>query len=348
MPPLPSSDLDDICEQTATLWEEVRGCDIFLTGGTGFFGCWLVESFLRANRQFGLGARLTVLTRSPDGFLRKCPHLAGATGLKLVTGDVRDFAFPEGEFPFVIHAATEAASMRLSKEEPMELLSTIIDGTRRVLDFAVARGAQKFLLTSSGAVYGKQPAEMSHVPESYAGRPDALNPANVYAEGKVMSEHMCALYARAHGLECKIARCWAFTGAHLPLDQHFAIGNFIRDAMAGAPIRIGGDGTPTRSYLYASDLAVWLWTILFRGPSMQSFNVGSGDAVTIRELAEAVAAAVRPGTLIEVAKAAVAGAAKSQYVPDVSLAEQLLGLRVTVPLGEAIRRTAGWYGSRES
>jgi nucleoside-diphosphate-sugar epimerase len=344
MSPLPLRDLDDICTQTEPIWEEARGCDTFLTGGTGFFGCWLVESFLRANVRFRLSARLTVLTRSPEAFLQKCPHLAGVECLRLVTGDIRDFTFPEGEFPFVIHAATEAATTRLAKEEPMELLSTIMDGTRRVLDFAVARGTRKFLLTSSGAVYGKQPAALSHVPESYAGGPDALNVGNAYGVGKVMSEHLCALYAKAHGLDCKIARCWAFTGAHLPLDQHFAIGNFIRDAIAGRPIRIGGDGTPTRSYLYASDLAAWLWTILFQGPSMQAFNVGSGEAVTIRELAEAVAAALRPGTVVEVATAAVAGAPLSQYVPDVSLAEKALGLRVTVPLEEAIRRTAEWYG----
>jgi nucleoside-diphosphate-sugar epimerase len=344
MPPLPLRDLDDICAQTEPIWEEARGRDIFLTGGTGFFGCWLVESFLRANTRFELGARLTVLTRSPEGFLRKCPHLAGVAGLRLVAGDIREFAFPEVEFPFVIHAATEAATTRLTKEDPMEMLSTIVDGTRRVLDFAVARGARKFLLTSSGAVYGKQPAELSHVPESYAGGPDALNAGNPYGVGKVMSEHLCALYAKVHGLECKIARCWAFTGAHLPLDQHFAIGNFIRDAMAGTTIRIGGDGTPTRSYLYASDLAVWLWTMLFRGPSMLAFNVGSGEAVTIRELAERVAAVLRPGTAVEVANAAVVGAARSQYVPDASLAERMLGLRVTVPLEEAIRRTAEWYG----
>jgi nucleoside-diphosphate-sugar epimerase len=344
MPPLPARDLDQICEQTAPLWEEARGSDIFLTGGTGFFGCWLVESFLHANQRLALNARLTVLTRSPESFLLKCPYLASVPGLKLVTGDIRAFAVPGGEFPFVIHAATEAASTRLAAEQPIELLSTIVDGTRHTLDFAVAHGAKKFLLTSSGAVYGKQPPDITHVPETYTGRPDPLNPASAYGEGKVMAEHLCALYAKVYGLDCKIARCWAFTGAYLPLDQHFAIGNFIRDAMAGVAIRIGGDGTPSRSYLYASDLAVWLWTILFRGPALQPFNVGSGEAVTIRELADSVAHALRPGTRIEVAQSAIPGAPQSRYVPDVTLAERLLGLKVTVPLADAIRKTAHWYG----
>jgi dTDP-glucose 4,6-dehydratase len=347
MPPLPSSDLDHICEQTSTLWEEARGSHLFLTGGTGFFGCWLVESFLRANQRFHLNAHLTVLTRSPEAFLRKCPHLAAAEGLTLVAGDVRTFAFPEGNFPFVIHAATEA-SVRQADEEPLEMLSTIVDGTRRTLDFAAARGARKFLLTSSGAVYGKQPPELSHVPENYRGRPDALSAANVYGEGKVMAEHLCAVYAKVYGIECKIARCWAFVGPHLPLDQHFAVGNFIRDAMNGGPIRIGGDGTPTRSYLYASDLAIWLWTMLFRAPSLDPFNIGSGDAMTIREIAQSVAETLNPSAAIEIAQEPKPGAPRSQYVPDVSKAECELRLKATVPLSEAIRRTAAWHHRSDS
>jgi dTDP-glucose 4,6-dehydratase len=342
MAPILPEDLNAICDQTAGLWDEARGCDIFLTGGTGFFGCWLVESFLSANERFGLKARLTVLTRSPGSFLQKCPHLAGMPALRLLEGDVRSFTFPEGEFPFVIHAATEA-SARQAAEEPLEMLSTIVNGTWRTLDFAAVRGTRKFLLTSSGAVYGKQPPEMSHVPESYAGRPDPLDPASVYGEGKVMAEHLCALHAKFHKLECKIARCWAFTGAHLPLDQHFAIGNFIRDCMAGGPVRIGGDGTPARSYLYASDLAVWLWTLLFRGPSLQPINVGSGHSVSIRELADKVVEVLQPGATVDVAQTPVPGAPRSRYVPDVTLAENLLGLRVTVRLEEAIRRTAAWH-----
>lgn len=342
MPRLPLRDLDHICENTAQVWEETRGRNIFLTGGTGFFGCWLVESFLHANRHFGLGARITVLTRSPEAFLAKCPWLNGEPSLILIPGDVRSFEFPEGEFPFVIHAATEA-SARQSAEEPIEMLTTILDGTRRTLDFAVARGTRKFLLTSSGAVYGKQPPTISHLPETFAGCTDHLQPGSVYGEGKRMAEHLCVQYAEVYGIECKIARCWAFAGPRLPLDQHFAIGNFIRDAMAGSPIRIAGDGTPTRSYLYASDLAIWLWTMLFRAPPLQPFNVGSGEAVTIRELAEAVAAALRPETQIEIALPA-AYTPRNQYVPDVSLAEKSLGLKPTISLKEAVRRTAEWHG----
>jgi dTDP-glucose 4,6-dehydratase len=234
-------------------------------------------------------------------------------------------------------------------EEPLEMLSTILAGTERTLKFAEVCGARKLLLTSSGAVYGRQPAEMTHVPESFAGAPDPLDAVSVYAEGKRASELMCAAYQktlRAQGreFEAKIARCWAFCGPHLALDMHFAIGNFIGDVMAGRAIAIGGDGTPRRSYLYGADLAIWLWTTLFRAPAMVAINVGSGRDVSILELAEMVAATLGAKTEITVAKQAVAGAAPSRYVPSVARAEELLGLRETVELEETIRRTAAWYG----
>lgn len=341
-------DLALIASATQGLWEELRGERVFLTGGTGFFGAWLVESFCHVNRELGLGARATLLTRDPERFRAKCPHLAADPAITLMAGDVRDFAFPEGRFGYVIHAATEA-SLKQSTEEPLEMLTTILAGTERTLKFAEHCGARKFLLTSSGAVYGRQPGDLPHVPETYPGAPDPLDPASVYSEGKRASELMCALYQKTlttKGLpfECKIARCWAFCGPHLPLDTHFAIGNFIGDVLAGRAISIGGDGTPRRSYLYAADLAVWLWTMLFRAPALVPINVGSDRDVSILELAQAVAAALDPKTEIRIAKQAVAGALPARYVPSVDRARELLGLRQTVGLEDSIRRTAAWYG----
>lgn len=336
------SDLELVAAGTQGLWEELRGQRLFITGGTGFFGCWLLESFCFVNHLLSLNSKTTVLTRNPEIFAKKCPHLASDRAITLHAGDVRNFAFPEGEYQYVIHAATEA-SAKQAAEKPLEMLSTIIAGTEHTLQFAVTHGTRKFLLTSSGAVYGRQPADLTHIPESYGGGPDSMDRASVYAEGKRTAELLCALYQKTGRLDCKIARCWAFCGPYLPLDQHYAIGNFIGDVLAGRSIQIQGDGTPRRSYLYCADLVVWLWTILFRAPGLVPFNVGSAHDVSILELARAVAMTLNPQTEINVAQQAVAGAAPLRYVPCVDRARDMLGLRQTVGLEECIRRTAKWY-----
>ena len=165
-----ADDLDHVLTHTRGLWEELRGGRLFLTGGTGFFGCWLLETFAWANDRLGLGAEVVVLTRDAAAFGRKAPHLASRADLGFHTGDVRDFAFPGGRFTHVIHAATEA-SVPLNNDAPLTMLDVIVQGTRRTLDFARQCGSPKVLLTSSGAVYGRQPSDLTHTPEEYAGRP---------------------------------------------------------------------------------------------------------------------------------------------------------------------------------
>lgn len=343
MQPLAQQDLDHIGTHTWPLWEELRGQRIFITGGTGFFGCWLLESFLWVNAQLALNASAMVLTRAPAAFAAKAPHLASDPSIHLMEGDVRSFAFPKGEFQYVIHAATEASLFQI-ENSPDQMLSTIVDGARHVLDFAAQCGGRKLLLTSSGAVYGRQPPDLSHLPESYCGGPDPLDPRSVYGEGKRVAEQMCALAANSE-LQPKIARCFAFVGPGLPLDTHFAIGNFIADALACRPIHVRGDGSPYRSYLYAADLAIWLWTILLKGAPLRAYNVGSEEPISILELARAVVAVLRPGLEIHVEGQATPGAPAPRYVPQTARARKELDLMQQIGLREGIQRTAEWYAA---
>jgi nucleoside-diphosphate-sugar epimerase len=345
MPNPLSRDLDSILERTAELWPEFRGERLFVTGGTGFFGTWLLESFAWANDRLNLDAQAVVLTRNAAAFREKAPHLAEHPAIRFHAGDMRNFQFPSGGFSHVIHAATESAS-GLNEQDPLAMLDAIVSGTRRVLDFAATSGARKFLLASSGAVYGQQPPAMTHIPETYPGAPDTMNPRSAYGEGKRVAELLCAIYHRTHGLETKIARGFAFVGPHLPLDKHFAIGNFIRDQLGGGPIRISGDGTPFRSYLYTADLMVWLWTILVKGTSCRPYNVGSEAALSIGETASAVAQALDPSTEIEIACKPKPGIPAARYVPSTARAWLELGLQETAAVDDAIRRTATWNVSQ--
>jgi nucleoside-diphosphate-sugar epimerase len=339
---LPVADLEHILDHTRELWEELRGERLFLTGGTGFFGCWLLESFLWINERLKLDAQVTVLTRFPETFVAKTPHLALTENVTLLAGDVRHFAFPLGTFSHVIHAATDA-SARLNAENPLLMLETIVDGTQSILDFSLACGAKKFLLTSSGAVYGKQPSDLTHIPEVYNGAPDPLDQKSAYGQGKRLAEHLCALYAQKSSVEMKIARCFAFVGPYLPLDIHFAIGNFIRDGLNGGPIVIQGDGTPCRSYLYAADLAIWLWTILFKGQSLRPYNVGSDESLSIAEVAHLVAKQFPAKITVEVRGMANSHKPIERYVPDIHRAKTELDLARFLLLPQGIEKTIRFY-----
>lgn len=340
-----AEDLDHILTYTKELWEELRDQRIFITGGTGFFGCWLLESFAWANDKLHLNAEALVLTRNYESFLKKAPHLATNPAIKFHLGDVRDFEFPEGNFPFVIHAATEA-SAKLNEGNPLLMWDTIIEGTRHTLEFARNARTKNFLLTSSGAVYGKQPPEMTHIPEEYTGAPDPTDPNSAYGEGKRAAEMLCTMYAKMYGIQTKIARCFAFVGPYLPLDIHYAIGNFIRDGLQGGPIQVKGDGTPYRSYLYAADLAIWLLTILFRGESNHPYNVGSEKDITIAALAKEIALHFKPELSISIKGNTRSNQLSERYVPSNHKITRELGVQQIIDLNEGIRRTVRYHNQK--
>ena len=332
-----AADLDHVLDHTAGAWDGLRGERIFVTGGTGFFGKWLLESLAWANARLGLSARACVLTRDPGTFAASAPRLAGNAAFTFVQGDIRDFTFPDGTFSHVIHAATES-STTLGRDHPRAMFDTVVDGTRRVLDFATSHGTRRLLLTSSGAVYGRQPPGVTHVHEEFAGGPDPLEASSSYGEGKRAAELLCRLAASAT-LAPTVARCFAFVGPYLPLDAHFAVGNFLRDAVAGRPIEVRGDGTPRRSYLHAADLAAWLWTLLARGASCRAYNVGSEHDVSIAELAFAVAAAAGTQSDVRIAGIPAPGRPAERYVPSARRARDDLGLDAWIGLGDALART---------
>lgn len=333
-----AADRQHMVDRAADLWNDLREARIFITGGTGFVGTWLLEALTAANSAYRLGVRAVVLTRDRARFASRAPHLADDPCLAYVDGDAGSFPYPTGSFDFAVHAATERW-FEPDRERPLGILQHDFTATCRVLDFAAARGVRKLLFTSSGAVYGPGSASLDSIPEEYPGAADPVAPGSGYSVSKWLSEFACASYGRAFGFDAVVGRLFAFVGAYLPLGEGYAIGNFIRDALEKRPIEIKGDGTAIRSYLYGADLAVWLWSLLLRGTGGRVYNVGSPHGVSIRELAEVVVGSTSEAIPIHVLGHADAGRAPSRYVPNVTRAEEELGLRVWIPLDEAVRRT---------
>jgi nucleoside-diphosphate-sugar epimerase len=344
---LEKEDLELMLNARPDVWEELAHAGIFLTGATGFFGKWLLSAFQYAFENGKFSGQLMALSRNPDRFLDEFPIFKNSPYLTFIQGDVQDFLFPEGHFDFVIHAATEA-SVSLNLEKPIHMFEVAAMATRRVLDFAVQAGAKRFLLTSSGAVYGNQPSEITHLPENYSGAPDVLAQNAAYGEGKRVAEMFCNFYSKQFGLEVLIARCYAFAGPFLPIDSHFAIGNFVRDYLQGGPIRIGGDGSPFRSYLYAADLVVWLLSILVKGKSGQAYNLGSDQDLDIEALARKVAHSGNKNVSVEIAQVRNPGKPVARYVPSVEKAKNELGLKIYTSLDVSISRMIRFYAPKFS
>jgi len=337
---------DDRAAMLAALkedWVKLRGARIFMTGGTGFIGRWMLEALRDADLHLGLDIEMTVLTRNPAAFGSKAPHLFHHPAFRFVVGDVLTLEADGSHYTHVLHAATDA-SADLNENDPRRMFDTVVLGTRRALDFATACKAGRFFFLSSGAVYGPQPWELTHVGEDWRGGPDQINPRAAYAEGKRAAEMLCAIYAKQFGLDVVNARIFALLGPLLSLDIHFAAGNFIRDALAGRTIQIQSDGTAVRSYLYAADLTIWLWAILLRAAPGSVYNVGSEEGVSVADLARRIASLLgAPG--VEVMGAPDAGWNPGRYVPSTTHIRNELGVKQNTGLDDAICRTAifnGW------
>ncbi|MEZ4407335.1 MAG: NAD-dependent epimerase/dehydratase family protein [Polyangiales bacterium] len=333
MRPLDPRDLDEAVAAVGD-WGALDGARLLLTGATGFYGAWLLSTLHRATQARGLRVEAVALTRDVRAARARLPWLGALPWLTLAEGDARSFTPPDGPFTHAVLAATSTTVAPGAREDPFETASVVVDGTRRALDLCAARGVTRLLYASSGAVYGRQPSGLTHVDEGFTGAPDCLDPRLAYGHAKRLGENLCAAAAAERGVAAVVARGFAFVGPYLPLDAHFAIGNFLRDGLAGRAVVVKGDGSPRRSYLYGGDLAAWLWVMLLRGASGRAYNLGSDDDRALSDVASRVAA--RFGVPVEVRGAPEPDAPRNRYVPSVARAWSELGLDVTVGLDEAI------------
>ena len=281
---------------------------------------------------------VTVVSRNPGRFLDEQPHYRDCAWLRWVPTDIRALReLPGRPVELILHGAADTSAA--ANARPLELFDTIVEGARRVLDLAVRSAGARVLFTGSGAQYGPLPAQ-GRVTEDHVGACVSNRVSSTYGEAKRAQETLGAIYAQAHGLEVVMTRCFAFSGPGLPLNAHFAIGNFVRDALRADAIVLNSSGQALRSYLHGADLAVWLLTLLLRGESGAPYNVGSDQAISIAELANRVISRVAPGKTVRILGHAE-DSGRSFYVPDISRARGL-GLDVWTTLDQSIDSMAAW------
>lgn len=313
---------------------------LFLTGGTGSVGRTLLDYLDRCHAAHG-GLRVTVLTRDANAFRARYPLQASFAWLSLIDGSLSSPpVIPDGTTD-VIHAAadTHLGSGRAA------WIEQIAGGTDRLLAASHGIGGG-FLLVSSGAIYGPQPSDLPRVPETYRGAPDPMLPGSTYGQAKRVAEQLCTIAHHEQGLKTVIARLFAFGSAHIPRDGRYALGDFVRDALAkgDAPIRVAGDGQAVRSYLNGHDMAHALVTALVAGQAGTAYNIGSDEAITIADLASRIRDRLSPMRSV-VIQGATGDGQRSRYVPDVTRIGAL-GAAMRTDLDRVIDDASGIIAAR--
>jgi len=318
-------------------WSKLDNETIFMTGGTGFFGTALLYSLLQVKLQRKININITILTRNISSFSKKHPFLFQSDFINCIQGDVVNFDFPDQKFSKVLHLATTSATETFNDEDQLKKYKTLADGTERVMQFAVKCGATKVLFTSSGIVYGDMPN--GKVSEDYAGAPITTDPMSALGQGKRSAEFIISYYANKYDIDYVIARCFSFAGPGLPLDIHYAIGNFVKDALVRDNIKVSGDGSQIRSYLDIRDLTVWLLTLMAKNNKRDVYNVGSDYDISIRDLAFLVRDVISPNKLVEIqnnVKNNTGNFARNWYVPNIDRVKEEFGLSVWTPISSSI------------
>jgi nucleoside-diphosphate-sugar epimerase len=334
-------DLDLILATCAKELKKLRGEEVFFTGGTGFMGKWLLEAFYQINQTGGEPIKATILTRNPESFSREYPYLAGHVAFDLLKGDIQTITLPHTGYRWFIHLASEGVEENdLAGYE--KCFSSIVHGTTNILHQAERCRNPRLLFTSTGAVYGKNPARTGKVDEDCLYAPDLREPMSVYGEGKRIAEYFCLRHGVAGNVIPIIARCFSFIGPYLAENSGQAAWSFLDAGLRNHKITIQGDGSPVRSFLYAADLTIWLIKLLVAGENGYIYNVGSESPVSILQFASEISSALPEPADVQILGRPNGGLGSNIYLPDTSKIREAINVDEYTPRDVAIKKTLAY------
>lgn len=339
LPPIGPENLVSIRERLAAVFTLLKGANLLITGGTGFVGRWLVESFIELEKFYKSGCQLTLLSRDPGAFLNLLPHLKHEKRIDFIKGDVRNFRFPEKRYTHMIHGAT-TPDPSLIAGEPLTMYDTIVSGTKNLLDYARDRRDCRILNISTIKIYGCEQFNPLNVEDGLHLAPDPYDKYAAYLEGKRVAEFLCATYSDQYGIKIPVARLSHQLGAHIPLNTGNAAGDFISSVLQARPLVLKSDGSSFRSYMYTGDLVVWLYTLLLKGES-EPYNVGSQAGYSLHEIAHMIAG--QYGLPVEYLQAESKQVRPKGLIPSTRKAQEKFGLTCEVEFMEAVDKTVCWY-----
>jgi dTDP-glucose 4,6-dehydratase len=323
-------ELNEIVSEDS-LFRHFRNRRITILGGSGFIGKWLLSCLIHANDNLNSNIDISVVSKEPA-------KLSMAYGEKFKIFETLSLDFNEipdeldlPESDYFLHAAT-SANPEVHSNPMNEIMLTAQRSSRVIINSAIKYGnVPKVVHLSSGAVYPRQDSlelallEMDVLPNQ--------SDTPSYRNAKLLIENLMSNASRAGLIQAANPRLFAFSGPGLPLDTHFAIGNFLNDALEGRRIRINGNPRTRRSYMYPTDLMRWLFTILV-SPVDVPTNVGNSSSLSLEDLARAILLLTN-GKGIELSES---GAPPDSYFPSTKNSEMHYGVQISVDLESGLRR----------
>jgi dTDP-glucose 4,6-dehydratase len=325
-----SDDLDVIVMERS-LFEKYKNQRVTILGGSGFIGKWILSSLIHANETFQTNIDISVIATDAS-------KLRNAYGDKInkftfldldLSRLTEDFLLPESDF--FIHAATSTNPF-LHAKFGQTILTIAEKSSMAILQSARKYGnVPRVIHLSSGIVYPRSAKLDQAIPETRVPPDVPIEPT--YKGAKIKIERLISDSAISGEICASNPRLFAFSGPGIPINAHFAVGNFMQDVLADRAIRITGNPSTRRSYMYPTDLVAWLLTIL-GDPRDVPINVGSDSSISIGELASVISN-LGTGLPPEITNPSISA---DSYFPATDTASSIYGLQVKVTLEEGLKK----------
>ena len=351
-------DLDSICTDLSAEFGTMSGSRLLITGGGGFLGYYLVQAVLHWNDKHPAGSKIDLVIY--DNYVRGVPAwleaLRGRPHLELRRHDMIE-PLPKdiGHFDYIIHAAGIASPIYY-RAQPLKCIDANINGVRNLLDYAVAernagRKLSGFLFYSSSEIYGDPIASEIPTPETYRGNVSCTGPRACYDESKRFGETLCVVYAKQEQLPVTIARPFNNYGPGLKITDGRVIPDFARNIFAGQDIVMFSDGSPKRTFCYATDAITGYFKVLVKGGAGEAYNIGiDKPEISVAELANLTVRAAADVCDYR-GKVVLGRSSEADYLidnpnrrcPIIDKARADLGFDPKVSIEDGIYRTMIWY-----
>ena len=293
-----NEDVDRIVSEDLP-WDSFKGKTVLVTGANGMIPSYVVYTMLGLNDMRNMDIKVLALVRNESKARKIFDDLLERDDLKLVVHDVTSPFFIndgrecviDGPIDYVFHGASPAKPQQ-HKSFPVDTLRANTYGTANLLELAIFKKANGFVLFSSSEIYGMV-KDIESITETDYGYLDPLNPRSCYPEGKRTAETLCASYQAQYGIKCYIPRFAHIYGPGMSVSDGRVQADFAANVYRGEDIVMKSDGSAQRAYTYVSDAISGMFYALLKGcvADGMAYNIADSDnVISIRQLAEAFVA----------------------------------------------------------